>query len=151
MASTMQQRPQRLGECARRVLDCAPFSVEPGDDNPTGRYDEEGNLYIDIPPCLIGSPIVATLLLVLERNFPETMTDCDGPRHETSTVWAHWQHAQRAEAIVRLFWPTLHVVSPHNPRYRQGGTLAEQLGVARRAIAATEAAVRCGVAFGGTR
>lgn len=147
MASTEQQRPQRLGDIAQRAS-IAYFRTQATPSLPTGRYAADGDFYLDLPESLVGSPLVATFLLVLERNFPGDATDCDGPFCEVTTIWAHWLHAQRAEAIARLFWPGLTVTAKGNPRYRQGGDVVKQLADARRAIVAAEALVRCGLAVG---
>lgn len=115
-------------------------------DTPQGRYGAQGDLYLDIPESLIGSPLVVAFLLVLERNFPSTATKCDGPFCRVTTVWAHWRHAARAEGIARLFWPDLCVQAVANPAYsRASRDLPAQLATARKAIVAAESAIASGV------
>jgi len=117
-----------------------------GHDIPQGRYDAEGNLSLAIPPGLVGSPLLVSFLLVLERNFPSTATKCDGPFCRVTTVWANWRHASRAEGIAKLFWPELCVQAVANPAYSRAPLgVQAQLATARKAIVAAESAIASGV------
>jgi hypothetical protein len=113
---------------------------------PTGRYDHNGEFYLDIPWHLVGSPLVSVFLLVLERNLPDGVTECDSPTH-VSTVWADWRYGQRVEMIARLFWPSMIVTADSNLHYgRERDDQFALLSRARKAIVEAEAALRCGLA-----
>jgi hypothetical protein len=115
---------------------------------PTARYEADGDLYLDIPPDTSHQPIVAVYCAVARQHIPPGFFDVEvfgGP----STVWVNWRYAQRAEAIARLFWPTLQVNAAANPHYQARDhtrAVRQALADARKAIVAAETLVRCGAA-----
>lgn len=120
-------------------------------DQPTGRYDEQGAFYFDIPLDLTRTTYVLALRQVLAKNLPPDTLDYDEMPYPM-TIWCDWRYAPRAEQIARLFFPALKVAAAGNPHYRgprETRDLATQLGAARRAIVAAEALVRCGVEVAG--
>lgn len=105
---------------------------------PSGRYDSEGNLYIDFPAD-IDQLQVETAYAILRRNYPPGTVDIeDGFR---GVIWVDWRQARRAEEFFRGIWPALTVRAEGNPWYRQGTELAARLAEARAAIATAEAIV----------
>jgi len=116
------------------------------DSTPSARYEPDGDFYLDIPPDASHQPIVAVYCAVARQHIPPGFFDVElygGP----SIVWVNWRHAQRAEAIARLFWPGLTVDAKANPRYQdrdEWRAVRQSLAEARKAIAAAEALVRCG-------
>lgn len=148
MATTQQQRPQRLGDIARRAS-IAYFSTQATPSLPTGRYDADGAFYLDFPcDVLGGDAFVSSFRRVIVLNLPFAMIDYEQERPNPGTMWTHWSVGPRTEALARLFWPGLTVTAQGNANYAQGGEIAKQLKIMRRALVAAEAAVRCGVAVG---
>ncbi len=148
MATTQQQRPQRLGDIAQRAQ-IAYFRTQATPILPTGRYAEDGDFYLDFPCDPVGGDeLVRAFRRVIALNLPLDKVDYEQDNSANpGAMWTHWQYGPRTEAIARLFWPGLKVHSMGNPRYEQGGELAAQLKAMRQALVAAEAAVRCGTAF----
>jgi hypothetical protein len=145
-------KPQRLGDIAQHAY-IAYFRTRADGGLPTGRYEEDGDFYLDFPGDPVGGDeLVRSFRRVIALNLPADMIDYeqDVPANP-GAMWTSWQYGPRTEAIARLFWPGLKVHSMGNPRYQQGGELAAQLKAMRQALVAAEAAVRCGTAFGAAR
>jgi len=152
MATTQQQRPQRLGDSAQQAQ-IAYFRTHAAPSLPTGHYDAAGDFYLDFPGDVVGGDaFVSSFQRVIALNLPFAMIDYEQDNAANpGTMWTHWSVGPRTEGIARLFWPGLTVAAEGNPRYQQGGELAAQLKTMRQALVAAEAAVRCGTAFGGAR
>ncbi len=152
MATTQQQRPQRLGDIARQAQ-IAYFRTQAVQALPTGRYEADGDFYLDFPGDPVGGDeLVRAFRRVIALNLPADMIDYEQDHAANpGAMWTHWQYGPRTEAIARLFWPALKVHAMANPAYEQGGDIAKQLKTMRRALVAAEAAVRCGTAFGAAR
>jgi len=152
MATTQQQRPQRLGDIAQQAQ-IAYFRTQAALSLPTGRYAEDGDFYLDFPGDPVGGDeLVRSFRRVIALNLPADMIDYeqDAPANP-GAMWTSWQYGPRTEALARLFWPGLTVTAKNNAHYEQGGDIAKQLKTMRQALVAAEAAVRCGTAFGAAR
>ncbi len=149
---TAVQTPPRLGDRAQKAQ-IAYFRTQSAERLPTGRYEAEGDFYLDFPCDPVGGDeLVRAFRRVIAQNLPVELVDYEQDNAANpGAMWTHWQYGPRTEAIARLFWPGLKVHSMGNPRYEQGGELAKQLKTMRQALVAAEAAVRCGTALGGAR
>ncbi len=148
MATMPQTRPQRLGDIAQRAQ-IAYFRTQADSSLPTGRYEADGDFYLDFPGDPVGGDaFVSSFRRVIALNLPFEMIDYEQERPNPGTMWTHWSVGPRTEALARLFWPGLTVEAKGNANYQQGGEIAKQLKIMRQALVAAEAAVRCGVAVG---
>lgn len=151
MATMPQPRPQRLGDIARQAQ-IAYFRTQAAQALPTGRYEADGDFYLDFPGDVLGGDaFVSSFRRVIALNLPFEMIDYEQERPNPGTMWTHWSVGPRTEALARLFWPGLTVAAKGNTCYQQGGEVAAQLKMIRQALVAAEAAVRCGTAFGAAR
>jgi len=128
MATTQQQRPRRLGDSAQRAQ-IAYFRTQAAQSLPTGRYEQDGDFYLDFPcDVLGGDAFVSSFRRVIAQNLPIEMVDYEQDNAANpGAMWTGWQYGPRTEALARLFWPGLKVHAMGNPRYEQGGELAKQL------------------------
>ncbi len=146
--ATTQQRSQRLGDIAQQAY-IAYFRTQSDQRLPTGRYEADGDFYLDFPADPVGGDeLVRAFRRVIALNLPVEVVDYeqDAPANP-GAMWTHWQYGPRTEALAKLFWPGLTVTAKSNAQYEQGGELAKQLKALRQALVAAEAAVRCGTAF----
>ncbi len=152
MATMPQTPPQRLGDIAQQAQ-IAYFRTHAAPSLPTGRYDADGDFYLDFPGDPVGGDeLVRSFRRVIAQNLPIAMVDYEQDNSANpGTMWTGWQYGPRTEALARLFWPGLTVEAKGNANYQQGGEIAKQLKAMRQALVAAEAAVRCGTAFGGVR
>jgi len=114
---------------------------------PSARYERDGEFYLDFPEAFPHDHYFLTFRRVIGVNTPPGSLDYDEV-FSPSTLWVKFGYAQRVEAIARLFWPGMMVVSRENPRYNPEFNVVRQLAAARRAVTVAEAAVRCGLAVG---
>lgn len=112
---------------------------------PSGRYERDGEFYLDFPEAFPDDQYFHAFQRVIRANTPPGALDYEDV-FSPSTLWVKFGYAQRVEAIARLFWPGMLVVSWQNPRYNPEFNVVRQLAAARRAVTAAEAAVRCGLA-----
>jgi len=145
---TAVQTPPRLGDRARRAQ-IAYFRTQSDQSLPTGRYEADGDFYLDFPCDPVGGDeLVRAFRRVIALNLPVEMVDYEQDNAANpGAMWTHWQYGPRTEALARLFWPALKVQAMGNPGYEQGGDIAKQLKTMRQALVAAEAAARCGTAF----
>ncbi len=82
---------------------------------PGGRYDEEGNLYLDLGSDLVESPLLPLARLVLTSTLPPDAFDWD-PCGDT--LFVRWDHARGVEKLLVQMWPAATVTAAANPGYR---------------------------------
>lgn len=111
----------------------------------SGRYESDGEFYLQFPANFNDDPDFQAFRRLVARNIPAGGFDYDDVFHPT-TLWAHFQYAQRVEAIALLVWPAMRVIAWGNAAYSPQRNLTRQLAQARQALAAVEATVRCGLA-----
>jgi len=83
--------------------------------NPSGRYDVEGNLYLDLGDGLAESPLLPLARLALTSTLPPDAFDWD-PCGET--LFVRWDHARGVERILLQLFPAATVTAAANPGYR---------------------------------
>ncbi len=83
--------------------------------DPGGRYDDAGNLYIDVGHNLLDSPLLPVARLALTGSLPDGVFDWD-PTGDT--LWVRWDHARGVERILVRMWPAATVTAAANPGYR---------------------------------
>lgn len=145
--TVVQTPPQRLGDIAQQAY-IAYFRTQSDQSLPTGRYEADGDFYLDFPGDPVGGDeLVRAFRRVIALNLPADMIDYEQDNAANpGSMWTYWEYGPRTEALARLFWPGLTVTAKNNAHYEQGGELAKQLKALRQALAAAEAAVRCGTA-----
>lgn len=82
---------------------------------PSGRYDEDGNLYVDLGTDLLDSPFLPLARFALTDTLPAGAYDWE-PFGDT--LWIHWNHARHVERRLRQLWPGATVTAAANPRYQ---------------------------------
>lgn len=83
--------------------------------DPSGRYDGEGNLYLDLGDGLAESPLLPLARLALTSALPPAAFDWE-PGGET--LFVRWDHARGVEKILVQLWPDVTVTASANPGYR---------------------------------
>lgn len=84
-------------------------------EQPTGRYDIDGNLYIDIPPDLADTPLFPLARFALTSQLPDGAFDWEPGG---GTLWARWDQARAVERRLHDLWPDAVVTAAANPAYR---------------------------------
>jgi hypothetical protein len=113
----------------------------------SGRYESDGEFYLQFPADFLNDPDFQAFRRLVGRNVPAGAFDYDDV-FNPSTLWVNLQYAQRVEAIALLVWPGMRVIAWGNAAYSPQHNVTRQLAQARQAVAAAEAAVRCGLAVG---
>lgn len=114
---------------------------------PSGRYESDGEFYLDFSTDLLNDPDFQAFRRLVGRNVPTGAFEYDDV-FNPSTLWVNFQYAQRVEAIALLVWPGMRVIAWGNATYSPQVNVTRQLAAARKAISTAEAAVRCGLAVG---
>lgn len=112
---------------------------------PDARYERDGEFYLQFPADFLNDLDFHAFRRLVGRNVPTGAFDYDDV-FNPSVLWVNFQYAQRVEAIALLVWPGMRVVAWGNAAYSPQGNVTRQLAQARQAVAAAEAAVRCGLA-----
>jgi hypothetical protein len=81
---------------------------------PGGRYDEDGNLYIDLGTDLLDSPLLPFARFALTEGLPDDTFDCDP---FADMLWIRFDHARAVERRLRRMWPGAVVTAEANPAY----------------------------------
>ena len=84
------------------------------DTHPTGRYDIEGNLYVDFPPDLVAAPLAPLYRAALTAGLSPGYFDWESG---AGTVWLRWDVARAVERQLRAMWPDAAVTAVANPGY----------------------------------
>ncbi len=82
---------------------------------PHGRYDDEGNLVVDIGEALAASALLPLTRFALTSALPPAAFDWE-PGGDT--LWIRWDHARAVERILVQLWPDVTVTASANPGYR---------------------------------
>lgn len=83
---------------------------------PGGRYDEDGNLYIDLGTDLLDSHLLPFARLVLTEGLPDDGYDWEPVSWDL--LWIRFDFAREIERRLRRMFPAAMVTAAANPAYR---------------------------------
>jgi len=83
--------------------------------DPSGHYDEEGNLVIDVGNDLFESTLLPLARLALTSTLPPDAFDWDALG---DILFVRWDHARTVERILVQLFPGTTVTAAANPVYK---------------------------------